>query len=166
MNSTWKKIAIYPLVPLVAAATLGACSSDSDNDAAPTTTEAPAGTETTGTTEAPATPEPTGGGDGGTTTTATPGSDSDCFVHFFDSDDFDESDDNFELTEAGRYDTLDDRPGADQDWNDEADAIEVGAGATVTIWEEKNFEGTSEKLEAGSKNADIEEPSSIEFSCN
>lgn len=172
MNRTWKKIAIYPLIPLVATATMGACSSDSDSDSAPTTSVATAATDDPGTTTDPGTTDPgatdtTGGDDPATTTTTTSGEgEGDCFVHLFDSDDFDTSDDNFKLTEQGRYATLDDLPGAEQDWSDEADGIEVGQGATVTIWEEENFEGAPQELDAGSQNSDIEEPSSMELICN
>ena len=163
MTSTWKRIAIYPLIPLVAAATMTACSSG-DDDSAPVTTEVTATTDAPGTSES----APTSDTDGGATatTTSTAGGDGDCFVHLYDSDDFDTSDDNFKLTEEGRYATMDDLPGADQDWTDEADSIEVGDGATVTIWEKENFEGESQELDAGSRHPDIEEPSSIELTCD
>lgn len=163
MTRNWTKIAIYPLMLLVAAVTMTACSSDDDSDATPVTTVAPAPTEVQGS-------EGTAGDD--TASTTTPGTDGngdgdgDCFVHLYDSDDFDASDDNYKLTEEGRYATMDDLPGADKDWADDADSIEVGDGATVTIWEQENFEGASQELDAGSQHPDIEEPSSIELSCN
>lgn len=88
-----------------------------------------------------------------------------CSVHLFDSDDFDESDTNFLLTEPGKYETLKDLPGATQDWTDEADSIKVGSAAHVTIWSEPDFGGTSQQLEPGSEHSDIDEPSSLQLSC-
>ncbi len=100
---------------------------------------------------------------GNSTDTAESGSA--CSVHLFDSDDFDESDTNFLLTEPGKYETLKDLPGATQDWTDEADSIKVGSAAHVTIWSEPDFGGTSQQLEPGSAHSDIDEPSSLQLSC-
>lgn len=92
---------------------------------------------------------------------------SDCYVHLFDGDDFDEDDSNFILTEPGRYEDLRDLPGADKDWSDEADSLKVGPSATVTIWSEPGFSGTETKLEAGSEEPDLDdEPESLELECN
>lgn len=88
-----------------------------------------------------------------------------CSVHLFDADDFDASDDNFELTEAGKYKDLSDLPGAGDDWTDEADSIKVGSGTNVTIWSEPNFKGKSQKLKPGSKHSGLDEPSSMKVTC-
>lgn len=89
-----------------------------------------------------------------------------CSVILFDSDDLDESDDHFELTEPGRYDDLSELPGAGQDWTDEADSIKVGEGTSATIWSERGFTGESETLEPGSEHPNLGyEPSSLEMTC-
>lgn len=90
----------------------------------------------------------------------------DCYVELFDADNFDASDDHVKLTEPGRYSTLKNLPGADQDWTDEADSIKVGPGATVTIWAEPDFKGSSQRLEPGSEHPHVDdEPSSLELTC-
>lgn len=61
---------------------------------------------------------------------------------------------------------MNDLPGTNKDWNDEADSVEVGSAATVTILTEEDFQGVSSTLEAGSKHSDVDEPSSIELICN
>lgn len=88
-----------------------------------------------------------------------------CWVHLFDSDDFQESDDHFLLTEAGKYDNLAQLPGASKDWTDEADSIKVGPNATVTVWPRTNFAGTKQILEPGSEHPSVDEPSSLEMAC-
>ncbi len=89
-----------------------------------------------------------------------------CSVHLFDDDHFDESDDNFVLTEAGKYEDLSNLPGANKDWTDEADSIRVGADATVTIWADPNFQGQSVTLDPGSEHPSLDsEPSSLEMTC-
>lgn len=93
-------------------------------------------------------------------------SDDECYIHLFDGDDFDEDDDNFRLTEPGTYANLDDLPGADQDWTDEADSARVGESATVTIYSEIDFGGESTTLDPGSEHPDLDpEPSSLEMTC-
>src|SRR5699024_9327021 len=92
--------------------------------------------------------------------------DGECFIHFFDGEDFDETDDNFKLTEPGKYENLADLPGADRDWTDEADSLRTGNGATVTIYTEENFKGTAKDLDPGTELTDIDdEPKSLEMSC-
>lgn len=92
--------------------------------------------------------------------------DGDCFIHLFDGEDFDETDDNFKLTEPGKYENLADLPGADRDWTDEADSLKTGNSATVTIYSEENFEGSSTDLDPGTELADVDdEPRSLEMSC-
>lgn len=89
-----------------------------------------------------------------------------CSVHLFDGDNFDESDDNFVLSAAGKYANLSNLPGATKDWTDEADSIRVGAEATVTIWPDTDFQGQSIRLEPGSEHPDLDsEPSSLEMTC-
>ena len=94
-------------------------------------------------------------------------SDDECFIHLFDGDNFDESDDNFQLTEPGDYENLADLPGADKDWTDEADSLKVGQSATVTIYSEEGFEGQSQDLDPGTELADVDdEPQSLKMTCN
>lgn len=89
-----------------------------------------------------------------------------CYVHLFDADDFDESDDNFKLTEPGRYEDLSGLPDAGQDWTDEADSVRVGSGATVKIWSKTNFEGEATTLDPGSEHPTLDpEPLSLELTC-
>ncbi|MPV48821.1 MULTISPECIES: hypothetical protein [unclassified Pseudactinotalea] len=118
----------------------------------------------------PGTPSPvpaqTTGSDDETFGSTSSGSDDECYVHLFDANDFDETDDNFKLTEPGRYKDLADLPGADQDWTDEADSAKVGTSATVTIWSEPNFEGKESTLDPSSEHAALDpEPSSLELTC-
>src|SRR5699024_6935956 len=96
----------------------------------------------------------------------TEGPDDGCFIHLFDGEDLDDQDDNFQLIDPGEYKNLADLPGADRDWTDEADSLRVGSGATVTIYSEENFEGTSEELQPDTELADVEhEPKSLEMVC-
>jgi hypothetical protein len=90
-----------------------------------------------------------------------------CFVHLYDDDNFSTADDNFVLTQPGSYTNLDNLPGANQSWTDEADSFKVGSAATVTVYDEENFEGNSKTYQPGSEepSADIE-PSSLKMSCS
>lgn len=109
--------------------------------------------------------EPTTG-DSGSTGDPDSASDGECFIHFFDGEDFDETDDNFKLTEPGKYENLADLPGAGRDWTDEADSLRTGSGARVTIYTEENFKGTAKVLDPSTKLNDIDdEPKSLEMSC-
>lgn len=91
----------------------------------------------------------------------------DCYIHLFDGDDFDDTDDNFKLTEPGEYKDLKNLPGADEDWTDEADSAKVGSAATVTVWKDTGFSGTSKELKPGSEHASLEpEPSSLKMTCD
>jgi len=99
------------------------------------------------------------GGDNGTPA-------DECFVHLYDGDDFDENDDNFRLTTPGRYGDLNDLPGADKNWDDEADSMRVGAAARVTVWPEPGFGGEPARYGPGN-HADLEpEPRSLELDCS
>lgn len=94
-----------------------------------------------------------------------PGGD-ECYIHFFDGDNFAESDDNFKLTEAGDYENLSNLPGADKDWTGEADSFRVGDSAHVVIFTEEGFGGESQDLTPGSEVADAdEEPASLQMTC-
>ena len=127
---------------LAAGLLLAGCANDGNSDSRTEETSAP---EDTSSTEE--------GGDG-------------CFIHFFDGEDLDDQDDNFQLIDPGEYKNLADLPGADRDWTDEADSLRVGSGATVTIYSEENFEGTSKQLEPDTEIADVEhEPKSLEMVC-
>lgn len=90
-----------------------------------------------------------------------------CFVHLFDGDDFDETDDNFKLTEPGRYGNLEKLPDATKDWDGEPDSLRVGEGATVTIWSEKDFGGDSKTYESGDEEGRLpQEVRSLELTCD
>lgn len=90
-----------------------------------------------------------------------------CYVHLFDGDDFDATDDNYVLTEPGRYADLNDLPDTRNDWTGEADSLRVGSAATVTGWSRPNFEGDSEIYVAGSEHSDVDdEPESLELTCD
>jgi hypothetical protein len=116
-----------------------------------------------------------GGATSGPQSTASTGSGGDataqaggggCYVHLFDAEDLKKSDGDFKLTKPGRYADLKNLPGADEDWTDEADSLEVGSAATVTIWPKTNFQGKSQKLKPGSKHASVDpEPSSLTMKC-
>jgi hypothetical protein len=89
-----------------------------------------------------------------------------CYLHLFDAEGLKKSDGDFKLTKPGRYDNLKNLPGASEDWTDEADSLEVGSAAKVTIWPETNFNGESHKLKPGSKHPSVDsEPSSLTMSC-
>lgn len=88
-----------------------------------------------------------------------------CFVHLYDGDDFDADDDNFRLEEPGRYGDLADLPDADKDWDDEADSMQVGAGARVTTWSEADFGGDSTDYGPGNHAGLDPAPRSLELTC-
>lgn len=89
-----------------------------------------------------------------------------CYIHLFDSDDLDETDDHFVLTEAGEYSDLDDLPGAETGWTDEADSAGTGEEATVEIWSKTDFTGESTTLTPGTEYPDLSpEPSSLKMTC-
>lgn len=95
------------------------------------------------------------------------GSDEECYLRLVDGDDFDENDSDFKLTEPDRYENLDDLPGADESWTDEADSARAGRSAAVTVYSEKNFEGSSCGLKPGTDHPDLDpERSSLEMSCD
>lgn len=115
-------------------------------------TTAPGTTDTTAAPGIQAT-EPAGGGEG-------------CWVHLFEEENFDESDEHFRLTQPGRYADLDALPGTDEDWDDEAESIRVGPAATVTLFADSDFQGETLELGPGSERADLgEEPESLELRC-
>lgn len=94
------------------------------------------------------------------------GDDDECYFELFDADDLDDSDDTFKLTDPGEYENLEDLPGADDDWTDEADSARVGESATVEVWSETDFEGDSSTLDPGSEHPDLDpEPSSLKMTC-
>lgn len=87
-----------------------------------------------------------------------------CYVQLYDGDNF--TDDTFKLKGPGKFKSLKNLPGADKDWDDEADALKVGSSATVTIYSEENFEGESKELKGGAEEPDLAfEPRSIKISC-
>lgn len=139
----------------------GGSSTSSASDAADPTPEA---TDTTGTTDTTGATDDTSGSTG--STIAPSGDASECWVHLYDGDRFDEREPNFRLTEPGRFANLRELPGATQDWTDEADSIRVGPKATVTIWSQTDFQGPSQVLQPGSEHPDLDdEPYSLELAC-
>lgn len=89
-----------------------------------------------------------------------------CFVHLYDGDNFDETDDNFRLEQPGRYGDLSSLPGASKNWDDEADSMRVGARAHVTAWPEPDFGGTAREYPAGDYPEVDPEPRSLELTCS
>lgn len=89
-----------------------------------------------------------------------------CFVHLYDADNLDASDDNFRLTTPGRYGDLSSLPGAEKDWDDEADSMRVGDSARVTLWSEPEFGGGSQEYGPGDYPELEPEPRSLELSCS
>ncbi|MFA5565552.1 MAG: hypothetical protein WC184_07275 [Acidimicrobiia bacterium] len=161
-----------PSVFLVLAMALAfsACSSDDDNGDSGATGDDLAN----GTTELPEDPSSTLPPEQSTTTTSDAESSNGdssngdgCWVHLYDDDNFKETDDNFRLTEPGRYSDLSNLPGADKDWDDEADSIRVGDSATVTLWSKRDFQGNKLELGSGDEVADLDdEPESLELVCD
>lgn len=97
-----------------------------------------------------------------------------CYVRLFDSDHFDEDDDNIRIDGPDEFADLSNLPGADgKDWNDEADSLIYSAGATVTVWTETEFQGDKLVLDAADSDQkvnddshpDYEEPSSLKIEC-
>lgn len=141
----------------------GGGASDTPADVDPAQTQDPADTQ-----EPTEPEEPTGAEEPTSDSESSGSSDADgCYIHLFDGDDFDENDDNFKLTEPGKYENLANLPGADKDWTDEADSLKVGDAATVTIYADENFEGASQQLDPGTEVADVDnEPDSLEMTCD
>lgn len=90
--------------------------------------------------------------------------DGECYVHLFDGDNY--KDDNIVVKGPGDFPTLADLPGADKDWNDEADSFKAGKNTTVTMWTKTNFEGDSIVYRKGAHEPSIDEPSSMKIRCD
>lgn len=86
-----------------------------------------------------------------------------CFVQLFDGDNY--TDDHFTIKEPGEYPDLSNLPGADKNWDDEADSFKSGSKTTVTFWTEKNFGGDSTTYRNGAEMPSIDEPRSMKISC-
>lgn len=155
------------LIALVATSTLvlPSCSDDDEQPVSSTTSSTTSSTSEAADPApgAPGTPDDTSES---TSTTTASGAATDCWVHLYDGDRFDEREPNFRLTEPGRFANLRELPGATQDWTDEADSIRVGPKATVTIWSQTDFQGPSQVLQPGSEHPDLDdEPYSLELAC-
>lgn len=92
------------------------------------------------------------------------GNDEECYVHLFDGDNY--TDDNIVVKGPGDFPTLADLPGADKDWNDEADSFKAGENTTVTMWTKTNFQGDSIVYRKGAHEPSIDEPSSMKIRCD
>ena len=89
----------------------------------------------------------------------------DCYVDLFDGDHFKSS--HIRVQGPAKYADLKSLPGSkDKNWNDEADSLKVGAGATVTAWQKTGFKGGLNRYPAGSEHPDIDEPSALEIECD
>lgn len=86
-----------------------------------------------------------------------------CFVQLFDGDNY--TDDHFTIKEPGEYPDLSNLPGADKNWDDEADSFKSGKKTTVTFWTEKNFGGDSTTYQNGAEMPSIDEPRSMKIYC-
>lgn len=87
-----------------------------------------------------------------------------CYVHLFDGDNY--KDDTIVVKGPGDFPTLEDLPGADKNWNNEADSFKSGKNTTVIMWEKTNFEGDSIVYQKGAHEPSIVEPSSMKIRCN
>lgn len=86
-----------------------------------------------------------------------------CTVQLFDGDNY--SDDNIIVEGPGEFPTLENLPGANKDWNNEADSFKAGENAIVTLWTQTEFRGDSIVFEAGAQEPSIDEPSSMKIRC-
>lgn len=89
--------------------------------------------------------------------------DGDCFVQLFEGDNY--TDDHFTIKEPGEYPDLTNLPGADKNWDDEADSFKSGKNTTVIFWSEKNFGGDSVIYHNGAQAPSIDEPRSMKITC-
>lgn len=90
--------------------------------------------------------------------------DSPCFVQLFDGNNY--TDDNIIIKGPGEYPNLRNLPGADKDWDDEADSFKSGKNTTVTFWPEPDFKGDPVTYGEGAERPSIDEPRSMRISCN
>lgn len=90
--------------------------------------------------------------------------DGECYVYLFDGDNY--KDDNIVVKGPGDFPILADLPGANKDWNDEADSFNSGKNTTVTMWPKTNFEGDSIVYRKGAQEPSIDEPSSMKIRCD
>lgn len=131
---------------------IAACGgSDATNTNAPTVTPSNDPAASSSNTNAPATP---------TTTTANANQPAppagttncpDCYVHVFDDKGFDTTDDNHMICGPGKWPNLRNLAGAVKPvWGDEIESLRVGPKATVIVWTEENYTGTSQTFGPGS----------------
>lgn len=90
--------------------------------------------------------------------------DGSCYVQLFDGDNY--TDDTITIDGPGEFSNLSNLPGADKDWNDEADSFKSGMNTTVTFWIERGFKGDSITYDGGAQEPSIDEPSSMKITCN
>lgn len=86
-----------------------------------------------------------------------------CYVQLFDGDNY--TDDTIVIDGPGEFSDLANLPGANKDWNDEADSFKSGANTTVTFWTRTGFEGGSITYEGGAQEPSVDEPSSMKITC-
>lgn len=86
-----------------------------------------------------------------------------CWVELFDGDHF--SDDRILVEGPGEFARLDELPGSDKSWDDEADSFRSGAQTRVTFWTQTNFAGESSTHEGESAEPSIDEPRAMKIEC-
>ena len=93
--------------------------------------------------------------------------DNSCYVHLFDDDNFDDDDDNDIIYGAGKWGNLQNLPDATEtDWGGDADSLKVGPTATVNVWENENFQGSSQTFEPNTQKPKLDiEFKSMEITC-
>lgn len=89
---------------------------------------------------------------------------SDCTVQLFDGDHY--KDDQIIIKGPGEFADLSKLPGANKDWNDEADSFKAGKNVTVTMWTKTNFQGDSITYQKGAHEPSVDEPSSLKITCD
>jgi hypothetical protein len=98
----------------------------------------------------------------------------DCWVQVFDDKNYDLTDDNHMICGPGKWSNLRNLSGAVKpNWGDEIESLKVGPRATVIVWREENYTGTSLTFNAGAAIASLkmtnptlsDNISSIEIRC-
>jgi hypothetical protein len=89
---------------------------------------------------------------------------SNCYVQLFDGDHF--TDGSIIIKGPGEFSSLENLPGSNKNWNNEADSFKSGKNTTVTFWTETDFTGDSTTYKQGAKIPLVEEPSSMKIKCS
>ncbi len=86
-----------------------------------------------------------------------------CEVRLFDGDHF--TDSHITIKGPGEFPDMSKLPGANKNWDEEADSFKSGKDAEVTFWSEPGFKGDSFSYEAGAQKASMKEPRSMKIRC-